>query len=758
MALEPKSSVSVTNDKLKSDLKDTTSSDPEDFTNLLPREVTTFPLRHGPTRTKESLLDIAGSYSIPGASSSQIAIALYRYNQDAFIRGDINRLRTGVTLEIPHRDAVLQSTKGVANMELQHLIRGEPVVVSLPRIASQATEFQSEISPDSQQRQPPELDKPLAKEQSGDAVLRDDKLISQAKTQESQGPSKSVTYPLKFGPVRPGQSLESVARSMAPDDASLPQTALALYFQNPKAFINGDIRKLRSGAKLSLPNAQSIFGLAPEIARAKYLSALSGQPITADSVQLAAASREDRPAEQASALTPPLSTPGEVIPGAEEIPPDASPTQRLAMAEDKPIASASGAAVSSKTSSGPGTAEVNSIHDEEQRPSHQPEASEKTGQQMNIRPSEADHLVIATHSPPAPALQAAEQPNDQHQLASTLTLATSPTASTSNAPQASHTDLQREMLLLREAAAANHQENAHLQARVAELEAQIANMQKLLQLSSDQLNQLLELVTKNTSQPLQQLVARNDSATASAGDLPWNKFNAQFMAESIDPKTLAIFLLIVILLSYIAHLKLRRPHQIKTIASNSSSTAPPPSVPVTHSSPIRPSPIRPEADATLSKPEISIDLPRSASSPSEVVAATNLGLPAHPAIGDTGEKTATEQHRPLLADIIAREPQGQPSLDASQEDASSVRKATGMPDELSRPPAAQLPDSNPVPNDSPWHASMEFGDEIEEKIDLSMAYIQTHRTGSARELLQEVILKGNPDQQALARSMLNRLS
>jgi pilus assembly protein FimV len=62
---------------------------------------TGFPLRSGPIKPGSGLWRTARNLTPPGATVAQAAMALYRNNQQAFVRGDINKLRQGTVLGIP---------------------------------------------------------------------------------------------------------------------------------------------------------------------------------------------------------------------------------------------------------------------------------------------------------------------------------------------------------------------------------------------------------------------------------------------------------------------------------------------------------------------------------------------------------------------------------------------------------------------------------------------------------------------------------
>ena len=86
-------------------------------------------------------------------------------------------------------------------------------------------------------------------------------------------------YPLRYGPVPSGAALSTLARRMAPPDASREQTALAIFRANPHAFSGGDINRLKAGVRLEIPYPELIFAHDAKTARKLYLAAQKGQPL-----------------------------------------------------------------------------------------------------------------------------------------------------------------------------------------------------------------------------------------------------------------------------------------------------------------------------------------------------------------------------------------------------------------------------------------------------------------------------------------------
>jgi len=86
-----------------------------------------FPKRFGPIRPGTGLWRLARGRTPAGATVSQTAMALYRNNQHAFIRGDINRLIAGKTLTIPSADELFALGPDAASREFTAALKGDPV-------------------------------------------------------------------------------------------------------------------------------------------------------------------------------------------------------------------------------------------------------------------------------------------------------------------------------------------------------------------------------------------------------------------------------------------------------------------------------------------------------------------------------------------------------------------------------------------------------------------------------------------------------
>ena len=73
----------------------------------------------------DSLLKIAQATRYDGVTFAQMVVAIHRTNEDAFIGGDMSRLKSGRTLTIPGREAVAAVNADEARQTLAAL-RGQP--------------------------------------------------------------------------------------------------------------------------------------------------------------------------------------------------------------------------------------------------------------------------------------------------------------------------------------------------------------------------------------------------------------------------------------------------------------------------------------------------------------------------------------------------------------------------------------------------------------------------------------------------------
>lgn len=97
---------------------------------------------------------------------------------------------------------------------------------------------------------------------TGGRQLRDLTVLLQA-----QSSDKPASLPPSRLIVQPGDTAGQLARDHKDDQVSLEQMLVALLKQNPDAFIDGNVNRLRSGAWLALPSAAEANSVEREAAR-----------------------------------------------------------------------------------------------------------------------------------------------------------------------------------------------------------------------------------------------------------------------------------------------------------------------------------------------------------------------------------------------------------------------------------------------------------------------------------------------------------
>ena len=114
----------------------------------------------------------------------------------------------------------------------------------------------------------------------------------------------AASFPLRYGPVASGSGLWKIARRMAVPDATVAQTAMALYRNNQDAFVGGNINSLKVGADLVIPTAGELFALDVDSAEKQFQDALAGRSVTSKPItampeqpelRIATAAAEDGP-------------------------------------------------------------------------------------------------------------------------------------------------------------------------------------------------------------------------------------------------------------------------------------------------------------------------------------------------------------------------------------------------------------------------------------------------------------------------------
>jgi aspartate-semialdehyde dehydrogenase len=103
---------------------------PSRLRRMLTTRGTRFPLYYGPVERGATLTRIAREMTPPGATVEQTAMAIFRNNQDAFMRADINRLRIGVDLIVPTAEELFALDQTAARREFENALAGRSVNTS----------------------------------------------------------------------------------------------------------------------------------------------------------------------------------------------------------------------------------------------------------------------------------------------------------------------------------------------------------------------------------------------------------------------------------------------------------------------------------------------------------------------------------------------------------------------------------------------------------------------------------------------------
>jgi pilus assembly protein FimV len=120
-----------------------------------PAAAVTGALEYGPTKPNDTLWSIAKGMGVGGASVEQVVMALYRYNPDAFIGNNINRLKVGEVLRLPGAEAATEQSRSEARAEFLEQIEAW-------RAESQAATAPAEVEKTEEESTPIPLQEPDA--------------------------------------------------------------------------------------------------------------------------------------------------------------------------------------------------------------------------------------------------------------------------------------------------------------------------------------------------------------------------------------------------------------------------------------------------------------------------------------------------------------------------------------------------------------------------------------------------------------------
>lgn len=82
--------------------------------------------------------------------------------------------------------------------------------------------------------------------------------------------------------VKRGQTLWSIAKAVRPDGVSVQQTLMAIFHNNPEAFINNDINRMKAGADLNVPERSAISDVSQSAAIERIRSSSNREEVPLD--------------------------------------------------------------------------------------------------------------------------------------------------------------------------------------------------------------------------------------------------------------------------------------------------------------------------------------------------------------------------------------------------------------------------------------------------------------------------------------------
>lgn len=198
--------------------------------------------------------------------------------------------------------------------------------------------------------------------------------------------------PRTYGPVKPGETLWSIATRLLPEGATMGQMQLALYEANPTAFDRGRIGGLMKGATLDVPTRTRVLATPPDEAQARVLALRAESDRTASTPP---AKPAPAPVVQEPAAATPVVEPQPLV---ETATPDAS-GEPAPVTEAPATDTQTDAATQAEAASVPAGAE--DTQQESTRAVADPAAGTAPVAEMETPPAEAPATV--TPAQPAPA-------------------------------------------------------------------------------------------------------------------------------------------------------------------------------------------------------------------------------------------------------------------------------------------------------------------------------------------------------------------
>ena len=86
----------------------------------------------------------------------------------------------------------------------------------------------------------------------------------------ASAPAAPMAGAKEYGPIKQGENLSAIAKSVAPEGVTLEQMMVSLYRSNPDAFINKNLNLVKAGRILRVPEKDDVAAVAPAEARKEF--------------------------------------------------------------------------------------------------------------------------------------------------------------------------------------------------------------------------------------------------------------------------------------------------------------------------------------------------------------------------------------------------------------------------------------------------------------------------------------------------------
>ncbi|HKY90685.1 MAG TPA: FimV/HubP family polar landmark protein, partial [Nevskiaceae bacterium] len=213
------------------------------------------------------------------ADSLKVSLA----DNDAFLRAGLDRAQylSSLTLE-----PVTDDGQPYIRIESSQIVR-EPLLTILievkaggPRVLREYTVLLDPPGPQSNVSRPFARTEPVPKKQRDVPAPSEFYQAAKAKA-AAEAPPPFVPGSTKYGPLRVGDTLWSIAQKVKPTGVSLAveQVMLPLYNNNPDGFVDGNPNTLRKGAMLTVPTLDEMRKTDAVTAKEQVRALMAGEPL-----------------------------------------------------------------------------------------------------------------------------------------------------------------------------------------------------------------------------------------------------------------------------------------------------------------------------------------------------------------------------------------------------------------------------------------------------------------------------------------------